>query len=73
MVGDIARGEHGYDNALPSMRALFIASGPAFRRGVQAAEFNNVDVYSLLAHLLGIPAAPNDGDVRTMRQLLKAP
>lgn len=70
---DIARGEHGYDNALPSMRALFIASGPAFRRGVQAAEFNNVDVYPLLAHLLGIPAAPNDGDVRTMRQLLKAP
>lgn len=70
---DIARGEHGYDNALPSMRALFIAAGPAFRRGARAAEFNNVDVYPLLAHLLGIPAAPNDGDGQTMRRLLKAP
>src|SRR5690606_39032778 len=27
------RGSHGYDPALPSMRAVFIASGPAFRQG----------------------------------------
>src|SRR3546814_3037955 len=32
---DHARGPHGYDPALPSMRALFVARGPAFRQGVE--------------------------------------
>jgi predicted AlkP superfamily pyrophosphatase or phosphodiesterase len=26
-----AKGEHGYDNFSPQMRAIFIAAGPAFR------------------------------------------
>lgn len=67
------RGEHGYDNDLPEMRALFIAHGPAFRRGAKVAEFDNVDVYPLLAHLLGIPAARNDGNAQTMRGMLRKP
>ena len=56
------RGSHGYDPALPSMRAVFIASGPAFRRGAVIAPIDNVDVYPLLVRLLGIPAAAHDGD-----------
>jgi predicted AlkP superfamily pyrophosphatase or phosphodiesterase len=56
------RGSHGYDPALPSMRAVFIASGPAFRRGAVIDAIDNVDVYPLLARLLGIPAAAHDGD-----------
>jgi predicted AlkP superfamily pyrophosphatase or phosphodiesterase len=55
------RGAHGYDPALPSMRAIFIARGPAFARGRVLPPVDNVDVYALLARLLGIPAAPNDG------------
>ena len=58
-----SRGSHGYDPALPSMRALFIARGPAFREGVVLPAFDNVDVYPLLARLVGIAPAPNDGDI----------
>lgn len=43
------------------MAALFIASGPAFRHGVALPTFDNVDVYPLLARLIGVKAQPNDG------------
>ena len=63
------RGSHGYDPALPSMRALFVARGPAFRRGVVLPAFDNVDVYPLLARLVGIAPAENDGDADAMAAL----
>ena len=66
------RGSHGYDPALPSMRALFVASGPAFRRGVTLQPFANVDVYPLLARLLGMRPAPNDGDIAPLLPALRA-
>ena len=56
------RGSHGFDPALPSMRALFLARGPALRRGVVLPAFDNVDVYPLLARLVGVAPAANDGD-----------
>ena len=64
-------GEHGYDNASPLMRALFIAHGPAFRDGLVVPEFPNVDVYPLLMHLLHIRAAANDGDYAAVEDMLK--
>ncbi|WP_063670149.1 ectonucleotide pyrophosphatase/phosphodiesterase [Dyella thiooxydans] len=64
------RGEHGYDNADPRMGALFVAHGPAFERGVVHAAFPNVDVYPLMAHLLGLPAQPNDGDYDQVEDML---
>ncbi len=64
-------GSHGYDNASPLMRALFIAHGPAFRKGVVVPEFPNVDVYPLMTHLLGIKAQPNDGSYRAVEDMLK--
>ena len=66
------RGSHGYDPALPSMRALFVARGPSFRRGVVLPAFDNVDVYPLLARLVGITPAPNDGDATTLAPTLQA-
>lgn len=67
------RGSHGYDPALPSMRAVFIARGPSFAVGTSLPPFDNVDVYPLLARLLGIRAAPHDGDAATLRAALRAP
>ncbi|NKZ38869.1 alkaline phosphatase family protein [Oleiagrimonas citrea] len=65
-------GSHGYDNANPLMRALFIAHGPSFRDdGRVVPEFPNVDVYPLMTHLLGLPAQPNDGDYDTMKVMLR--
>lgn len=55
------RGDHGYDPADPDMAAIFVAHGPAFRQGVELAKFDNVDVYFLLAKLLGVRAETGDG------------
>lgn len=65
------RGSHGYDNALPSMRAVFIARGPSFKQGQTIEGFDNVDVYPLLARLLGVPEAPNDGDPERLLPALR--
>lgn len=64
------RGSHGYDNVLPSMRAVFVAAGPSFRRGATLPAFDNVDVYPLLAKLLGVAPARNDGSVETFAPVL---
>lgn len=69
---DATRGSHGYDPALPSMRAVFIASGPSFREGVVLPPIDNVDVYPLLMRLLGLPPEPNDGDGDALAALRKA-
>jgi len=66
----ISSGEHGYDNDDPKMRALFVAEGPAFRRGAVVPEFDNVDVYPLLVKILGIRPAANDGDLNAMSAML---
>jgi predicted AlkP superfamily pyrophosphatase or phosphodiesterase len=65
-------GNHGYDNAEPAMQAIFIAHGPAFRVGAKVPAFPNVDVYPLMTHLLGLPAAANDGDYDTVNGMLKS-
>ncbi|QSB43994.1 alkaline phosphatase family protein [Tsuneonella flava] len=54
-TGEFTGGTHGYDNQAPEMRALFIANGPAFRRGITLTPFANVDIAPLLRHLLGLP------------------
>ena len=63
-------GNHGYDNALPSMGALFVAAGPAFRRGVVVEPFQNIHVYELLATITGLTPQPNDGSLDSVRSLL---
>ncbi|MGP1665647.1 MAG: alkaline phosphatase family protein, partial [Rhodanobacter sp.] len=68
--GRLSLGEHGFDNAEPQMQALFVAHGPAFRRGAKLAAFPNVDVYPLMTHLLGIPAQPNDGNASAVQSML---
>jgi predicted AlkP superfamily pyrophosphatase or phosphodiesterase len=65
-----AKGEHGYDNASPEMRAIFVAAGPAFRQGVRLKTFDNVDVYPLLARLLGVTPRRNDGNPADLRPAL---
>lgn len=59
--GRITGGAHGFDNAAPEMRALFVANGPSFARGVTLREMDSVDVQPLLARLLGVTAPAGDG------------
>lgn len=67
------RGSHGFDPALPSMRAVFLAQGPDLAKGKTLPGFDNVDVYPLMTRLLGIPAAPNDGNPATLLPALRVP
>jgi len=69
----ISVGEHGYDNDDPKMRALFVAHGPAFKRGLVVPEFDNVDIYPLLTHVLHIKPQPNDGNYAEVKSMLIAP
>ncbi len=64
-------GAHGFDNADPTMRALFVAAGPAFRRGVVVEPFTNLHVYELLCRILGLRPAPNDGSLDSVRAMLR--
>lgn len=52
---------HGYDNMVRSMHGLFIASGPAFRRGATFEATESIHMYNMMATVLGIEAAENDG------------
>lgn len=65
------RGQHGYDPQLMSMRAVFIAAGPAFKRRATVAPFENVSIYSVLAKVLGVTPAANDGDPSVAQRLLR--
>lgn len=64
------KGEHGYAPEDPSMRAVFVASGPSFRKRYTLPAFDNVGLYPLLAHLLRIEPAPNDGSLESTRPAL---
>lgn len=52
---------HGWDNLMPEMNALFLATGPSIAQGKALPIFDNVDVYELVAALVGVRALANDG------------
>lgn len=56
-------GNHGFDHEARDMRGVFVAAGPSFRKDARVPAFRNVDVYPLLMRVLGLPAAPSDGDL----------
>ncbi len=66
----LTRGAHGYPPETPSMHAIFLARGPAFRKGVTVPPFQNIHLYPLLAHLLGVTPAPNDGSLDSVKTVL---
>jgi predicted AlkP superfamily pyrophosphatase or phosphodiesterase len=69
---EIILGNHGYDDSVAAMRAIFIAHGPAFRRGVVVPPFRNIHVYPLLAELAGVRPEPSDGSIDSVGALLAA-
>ncbi len=66
-----AAGAHGYDpGPNRDMDALFIANGPAFRGNLVLPAFDNVDVYPLVARLIGVTPRPSDGTLVTFAPAL---
>lgn len=71
--GPFPVGVHGYDPQSPSMRAFFAAQGPAFKRRTVVPSFESIHLYEMMAGLLGVTPAPNDGDARAVHPLLRTP
>lgn len=65
------KGDHGYDPAFTSMHGLFLASGPAFKRGIEIPAVENIHIYNLLCAALGLQPAANDGDDRLVRAVMR--
>jgi predicted AlkP superfamily pyrophosphatase or phosphodiesterase len=68
---EMNKATHGFDPELDSMGATFIAWGPAFRHGVKIAPVENVHLYNFFCATLGLKPAPNDGDDRLVKEVLK--
>ena len=65
------QGDHGYDPTLPSMQGIFLAAGPAFKRGVTLPAVENIHVYALLCAVLHLQPAAHDGDDRLIKAALR--
>ncbi|XP_061347626.1 uncharacterized protein LOC133293108 [Gastrolobium bilobum] len=63
-------GSHGYDNAIFSMRTIFIGHGPQFARGRKIPSFENVQIYNLVTSILKIKGAPNNGSASFSESVL---
>ena len=73
-----AVGMHGCDAThMPEMKALFVAAGPDIRSGVALPPFENVNVYPLIAKILGLDitkskTGPIDGKLGVLGGILKS-
>ena len=65
-------GAHGYDNAFTDMNTIFYAEGPAFKENYSSIPFSNVEVYGIVAHILGLEPATTDGDLEKVRHIFKS-
>jgi predicted AlkP superfamily pyrophosphatase or phosphodiesterase len=66
------KGDHGFDNAYPSMHGILLARGPAFKTGgTVIGPVANIHLYNLMCAVLGLRPAPNDGDDRLARAFLR--
>jgi len=71
-------GYAGYDNDLPSMQSFVLLKGPGVLKSQIAhqektEEINAVDVYPLLAHLIGITAGATNGSLEVVGKYLSNP
>lgn len=64
-------GTHGYAYS-EDMAATFIATGPAFKQGLRLDEVSNLDVYPLIAKILGLEIlSPIDSDGESLWPAMK--
>jgi len=61
---------HGYDNLAPEMHTFFAVKGPAFKQGEVVPPFESVHIYELMARILNLEPAPNDGNFEKVNHLL---
>jgi len=66
-------GKHGYNpRTTPEMKAVFYAWGDEFKQNMEIGEFSNVNVYPLVAEILGLKISePIDGNSKVLKKTLK--
>lgn len=66
-------GKHGYSPyEVPEMKATFIASGPAFKQNKKIGEFQNVNIYPIVADILNLKVTePIDGTQKVAKEILQ--
>ena len=66
-------GKHGYNpRKIPEMKAVFYAWGDVFKNNLEISEFSNVNVYPLVAEILGLKISePIDGKASILQKTLK--
>jgi predicted AlkP superfamily pyrophosphatase or phosphodiesterase len=70
-------GMHGYDaTKMAEMKAIFVAAGPDIGQGVVLQPFENVNVYPLIARILGLDISnlktgPIDGKLSVLEGILR--
>jgi alkaline phosphatase D len=67
----LPKGMHGYDpQMMKEMRSVFYAVGPAFKAGVTLPPFENINLYPMMARILGLDIGFIDGDLKVMQPVL---
>src|SRR5579871_2598774 len=70
--GHVPIGEHGFDPAIPEMRASFYAWGPAFQKHRTIEGFENVNVYPVIAKILGLEVRDKiDGKLKVLHSIIR--
>lgn len=68
----LAAGQHGFDNDYKEMQAVFYAWGPEFKEHQTIGNFENVNVYPLIAKMLGLSITEKiDGKAEVLENILK--
>uniref|UniRef100_A0A8C1D9L8 SMB domain-containing protein n=1 Tax=Cyprinus carpio carpio TaxID=630221 RepID=A0A8C1D9L8_CYPCA len=66
-------GNHGYDNDIYSMQALFLSLGPKFHFQTEVEPFSNIELYNLMCDVLEINPYHNNGTHGSLNHLLRMP
>ncbi|MEN2283233.1 ectonucleotide pyrophosphatase/phosphodiesterase [Algoriphagus sp. SE2] len=65
------RGTHGYSQKYPEMHGIFYANGPQIKSGKTIDSFDNIHIYPLICHILGLPIPKNiDGELEVLKPIL---
>lgn len=65
---------HGMNPNHWTMRSILVMKGPAFKQKYKVdVVANNIDLYPLMCHILGLLPAPNNGSLLHMFEVLKMP
>ena len=63
--------EHGFDPTLTEMHATFYAWGPAFKTHLTINGFENINVYPLIAKILGLNISEKiDGNLKVLKEII---